>query len=81
MRDGIVVRWHLVGLLVAIVSAVDCTGGKSSSESPAEPECVVEPDRTQRQDQGTECKTCEKTHRGVAPVEVDCRAGMPKPVK
>lgn len=81
MRDGIVVRWHLVEMLVAIVSAVGCTGGKNSSESPVEPECVVEPERIQHQDQGSDCKTCEKTHRGVGTVEVDCRAGMPKPLK
>ena len=81
MRDGTAVRWHLAGLLVAIVSAGGCTSGKNSSDSPAEPECVVELDHTPRHDQGTDCKTCEKAHRGVGTVEVDCRAGIPKPLK
>lgn len=60
-------------------TGVACKGKRGSAETG--PDCDTEFDREKFRDKWTQCKVCERQHRGMGSMEADCKNAIAEPWK
>jgi len=78
MRSTLSFSSALFGL-VSLMTIHGCQ--RTSSTSPTGPNCDAEFDRGKYEEKWRQCKLCEREHRGMGTMELDCKKVIPPPWK
>lgn len=69
--------------VIAVAGAAGCKkkAGGGGGNSEFGPDCEKDFDKNTQSEKYVQCRSCEKTHRGMGSMEPDCKNAIPKPWK